>query len=650
MHPDFPADEGDVKYHQGAHGSSRDLDRPRRSRSRCRPTRRTSRRWTRSSRGWSARSRTVAAADPRPGSACSRSSSTATRRSRGRGWSPKSSTSRSCAGYRTGGTVHLIVNNQIGFTTPPASGRSSLYSTDVAKINQVPIFHVNGDDPEAAWRVLQIALDYRQEFHKDVVIDLIGFRLHGHNEGDEPTYTQPLMYRRIQEHPGVRTIYAKKLVQEGVLTEAEVAELEERRSGLREGSRGREGDREPRRRPKRRRLASRLPCPALPRSRTAVAAETLARIGRVLTTVPAGFHLNPKMVSQLARRAKMAEGAQPLDWSTAEALAFGSLLLEGTPIRLSGQDTSRGTFSQRHIVFHDTTTGETWTPLSELDPAQASLSVYDSPLSEVSVLGFEYGYSVEAPETLVLWEAQYGDFANGAQVIIDQFVSSAEDKWQQATRLGLLLPHGYEGQGPEHSSARIERYLQLCAEDNMQVCNVTTPGQYFHLLRRQMRQPHGKPLVLFTPKSLLRFPASFSPLEELASGRFQTVIDDGVADRAAVSRVLFCSGKVFYDLTAAREEKKVSNVAIVRVEQLYPFPEEELRRRSRATRRRRTSSGCRRSRRTWARGPSFRRHCRRSSRRELCCATPAARRRPRSRPGTPACTRGSWRSCRGGVG
>ena len=298
----------------------------------------------------------------------------------------------------------------------------------------------------------------------------------------------------------------------------------------------------------------------------------------MLTTVPAGFHLNPKMVSQLARRAKMAEGAQPLDWSTAEALAFGSLLLEGTPIRLSGQDTSRGTFSQRHIVFHDSTTGETWTPLSELDPAQASLAVYDSPLSEVSVLGFEYGYSVEAPETLVLWEAQYGDFANGAQVVIDQFVSSAEDKWQQVTRLGLLLPHGYEGQGPEHSSARIERYLQLCAEDNMQVCNVTTPGQYFHLLRRHMRQPHGKPLVLFTPKSLLRFPASFSSLEELASGRFQTVIDDGVADRAAISRVLLCSGKVFYDLTAAREEKKVSNVAIVRVEQLYPFPDEALRR------------------------------------------------------------------------
>jgi 2-oxoglutarate dehydrogenase E1 component len=284
------------------------------------------------------------------------------------------------------------------------------------------------------------------------------------------------------------------------------------------------------------------------------------------------------MVSQLARRAKMAEGAQPLDWSTAEALAFGSLLLEGTPVRLTGQDTSRGTFSQRHIVFHDTTTGAKWTPLSELEPERATLAVYDSPLSEVSVLGFEYGYSVESPETLDLWEAQYGDFANGAQVVLDQFVTSAEDKWQQTSRLSLLLPHGYEGQGPEHSSARIERYLQLCAEDNLQVCNVTTPAQYFHLLRRQMRQPIAKPLVLFTPKSLLRFPASFAPLDELTSGSFHTVADDPeVADRSIVSRVLLCSGKTYYDLRTARGERKANAVAIVRVEQLYPFPADALR-------------------------------------------------------------------------
>jgi 2-oxoglutarate dehydrogenase complex dehydrogenase (E1) component-like enzyme len=286
------------------------------------------------------------------------------------------------------------------------------------------------------------------------------------------------------------------------------------------------------------------------------------------------------MVSQLARRAKMAEGAQPLDWSTAEALAFGSLLLGGTPIRLSGQDTSRGTFSQRHIVFHDSTTGETWTPLSDLGPGAAALAVYDSPLSEVSVLGFDYGYSVESPETLVLWEAQYGDFANGAQVVIDQFVTSAEDKWKQTSRLGLLLPHGYEGQGPEHSSARIERYLQLCAEDNLQVANVTTPAQYFHLLRRQMIRPVAKPLVLFTPKSLLRFPASFSSIDELTSGTFRTVLDDfspDPGDRSLASRVLLCTGKIYYDLLAAREQRNANAVGIVRVEQLYPFPADALR-------------------------------------------------------------------------
>jgi 2-oxoglutarate dehydrogenase E1 component len=482
-------------------------------------------------------------------------------------------------GYRTGGSIHLVVNNQIGFTTPPAEGRSSLYSTDVAKINQIPIFHINGDDPEAAYRVLQIALDYRQEWHKDVVMDLVGFRRHGHNEGDEPTYTQPLMYKRIQEHPGVRALYAKKLVKEGVLTEAEVGELEERQKAEYEQALAAAKEIATRKaaepEPAPSSSVSRFPFPEV---ETAVPAETLSHVGRVLTTVPPNFHLNPKMVSQLARRATMAQGAQPLDWSTAEALAFGSLLLEGTPIRLAGQDTSRGTFSQRHIVFHDTTTGERWTPLCELGPKRAAFAVYDSPLSEVSVLGFEYGYSVESPETLVLWEAQYGDFANGAQVVLDQFVTSAEDKWQQTSRLGLLLPHGYEGQGPEHSSARIERYLQLCAEDNLQVCNVTTPAQYFHLIRRQMRQSAAKPLVVFTPKSLLRFPASFSPLEELTRGSFRTVVDDGeVADPAGVSRVLLCSGKIYYDLRAAREARNANAVAIERVEQLYPFPGEALR-------------------------------------------------------------------------
>jgi 2-oxoglutarate dehydrogenase complex dehydrogenase (E1) component-like enzyme len=314
---------------------------------------------------------------------------------------------------------------------------------------------------------------------------------------------------------------------------------------------------------------------------TGVARETLTRIGRALTTVPSGFHLNPKMVQQLARRAKMAEGAAPLDWGTAEALAFGSLLLEGTPIRVSGQDSSRGTFSQRHAVLVDTANGESWTPLATLDPKQAHFEACDSPLSEFAVLGFEYGYSVEWPEALVLWEAQFGDFANGAQVIIDQFLASAEDKWRQTTRMGMLLPHGSEGQGPEHSSARLERYLQLCADGNLQICNATTPAQYFHLLRRQMRQPRPTPIVVFTPKSLLRLPAAASPLDALVSGGFRVCLDDPETEsepraRGEVERLLLCSGKVYYDLLAARRERALDTAAIVRVEQLYPFPEKEL--------------------------------------------------------------------------
>jgi 2-oxoglutarate dehydrogenase E1 component len=310
---------------------------------------------------------------------------------------------------------------------------------------------------------------------------------------------------------------------------------------------------------------------------TGVARETLARIGRVLTTVPSSFHLNPKMVQQLARRAKMAEGALPLDWGTAEALAFGTLLLDGHPIRVSGQDSGRGTFSQRHAILYDTITGDAWTPLSTLDPKQAPFEACDSPLSEFAVLGFDYGYSVEWPEALVLWEAQFGDFANGAQVIVDQFLASAEDKWRQTTRMGMLLPHGSEGQGPEHSSARVERYLQLCADGNMQIVNATTPAQYFHLLRRQMRQPLAKPIILFTPKSLLRLPAASSPIEALSAGGFQVCLDDPeVADRGLVERVLFCSGKVYYDLRAEKEKRGEFKTALVRVEQLYPLPAERL--------------------------------------------------------------------------
>jgi 2-oxoglutarate dehydrogenase E1 component len=577
VHPDFPADEGDVKYHQGARST------------RVTASGRTVRITVPSNPSH------LEAVDPIV-EGMVRAKQDRLRVEREQAWSKviavllhgdaafagqgmvaETLNLAQLRGYRTGGSIHLVVNNQIGFTTDPSSGRSSLYSTDVAKINQVPIFHVNGDDPEAAYRVLQIALDYRQEFHKDVVIDLIGFRLHGHSEGDEPTYTQPLMYRRIQEHPGVRALYARRLVRDAVVSEVEVSEMEAAQRA--EYERALEAAQAAAKR------SQEAPAVAqhagesgtVPCVETGVANETLARIGRALTTVPSGFNLNPKMVQQLARRAKMAE-AGPVDWGTAESLAFGSLLLEGTRIRMSGQDSARGTFAQRHVVFHDTQTGETWTPLCQLGPEQAPFAVYDSPLSENGVLGFEYGYSVEAPETLVLWEAQYGDFANGAQVIVDQFVISAEDKWQQTSRLTLLLPHGYEGQGPEHSSGRMERYLQLCADENIQVCDVTTPAQYFHLLRRQMRQRRSKPLVVFTPKSLLRLPVSFSPLEEMTRGGFRAVVDDPeVSDRRAIERVVFCTGKIYYDLKAAREEKKDVRTAIVRIEQLYPFAADAVR-------------------------------------------------------------------------
>ena len=384
------------------------------------------------------------------------------------------------------------------------------------------------------------------------------------------------MYKRIQEHPGVRALYAKRLVKDGVLTEKEVEQLEERQLASYEEAltaaktKGQQAGPPTAEHPGE---TGRVEDVA-----TGVPRETLARIGRVLTTVPAGFNLNPKMVQQLARRAKMTEGATPLDWATAEALAFGSLLLEGAPIRMSGQDSARGTFSQRHVVFTDTQTDKKWTPLCDLAANRAFFQIYDSPLSENGVLGFEYGYSVESPEALVIWEAQYGDFANGAQVIIDQFVASAEAKWRESSRLTLFLPHGYEGQGPEHSSARIERYLQLCAEENMQVCNVTTPAQYFHLLRRQMREQHATPLILFTPKSLLRFPASFSTLEELASGGFRPFLDDaGVTDKSAIERIILSAGKVAYDLHTARAERKDAKTALLRLEQLYPFPSEGLR-------------------------------------------------------------------------
>jgi 2-oxoglutarate dehydrogenase E1 component len=483
-------------------------------------------------------------------------------------------------GYRTGGTIHIIINNQIGFTTSPEASRSSIYSTDVAKMTQLPIFHINGDDPEAAFRVLRIALDYRQEFNKDVVLDVIGFRRLGHNEGDEPSYTQPLMYARVKAHPGVRAVYAQKLVQEGVITEAEAEQMIKDATTRYEEIHARAKEIVKQKPPK-----LELPPPIQEEDgsdvvETPVAAEVIREVAHKIAVVPEGFNINPKMVSQLARRAKMGEGQTPLDWAFAELSAFGSLGLEGVRVRLSGQDSGRGTFSQRHAILYDTRTGQPWSPLSEMTArdGRALVEVFDSSLSEQGVVGFEYGYSVVARDALVAWEAQFGDFSNGAQVIIDTFIAPGVDKWQQPSRLVLLLPHGYEGQGPEHSNARLERYLQLCAENNMQVCYPTTPAQYFHLLRRQVKQTAARPLVVMTPKSLLRLPAATSSIEELTAGGFRPVIDDAeVQDKDAVRRVVLCSGKVFYDLAAARQKANDTRVAILRLEQFYPFPERRLR-------------------------------------------------------------------------
>lgn len=483
-------------------------------------------------------------------------------------------------GYRTGGTIHIVVNNQIGFTTSPEMSRSSIYSTDAAQITQMPIFHINGDDPEAAYRVIQIALNYRQTYHKDVTLDLVGFRRLGHNEGDEPSYTQPLMYAKVKAHPGVRHLYAQQLIREGVISEDDLKamtnEVVEKYEGILARAKQIAAEK-----PKKAALSAHIAdedgSTVFP---TPISADTLKAVSDKISLVPETFNVNPKMVGQLARRAKMGTGEVPMDWGFAEAISIGSLVLDGTAVRLSGQDSGRGTFSQRHASMYDTITGERWSPLTELrkeDTPKARFYVYDSSLSEQGVLGFEYGYSVSAPNDLVMWEAQFGDFSNGAQVIIDQYISSSEDKWQQKCRLVLLLPHGYEGQGPEHSSARLERYLQLCAENNLQVCYPSTPAQYFHLLRRQVKQEIVRPLIVMTPKSLLRLPAASSTIEELTNGGFNPVLDDAkVKDRAKVKRIVVCSGKVFYDLDAGRKDADDDRVAIVRLEQFYPFPKTRL--------------------------------------------------------------------------
>jgi 2-oxoglutarate dehydrogenase E1 component len=478
-------------------------------------------------------------------------------------------------GYHVGGTVHIVINNQIGFTANPDEARSGPYCSDVALSVQAPVFHVNGDDPEACVRAAQLALEYRQKFHKDVVIDMICYRKHGHNEADDPSYTQPILYKQIRAQKPVTVQYAERLQKSGLVTAGEVetmrkgitarlneiydlAQKQKEQFELQELSAIPDDEIGPH-------LAD-----------TTVPKQTLEYIVDRITTFPQTFHLHPKLKPFLDKRREALHGG-PVDWALAESLAFGSLVLEGTPVRLSGQDSGRGTFSQRHAVYADYETGFEYFPLQHLSPNQATFEVIDSALSEYAVMGFEFGYSVADPLTLVLWEAQFGDFANGAQIIIDQFIAAAESKWGQPSGLVLLLPHGQEGQGPEHSSCRIERFLQLCGENNIQVANCTTPAQYFHLLRRQMhggpdRRGVRKPLIIATPKSILRHPKAVSTLEELASGRFLEVLDDAtITNPDVVNRVLLCSGKVYYDLIAAREENKITDVAIVRLEQLYPF-------------------------------------------------------------------------------
>jgi 2-oxoglutarate dehydrogenase E1 component len=483
-------------------------------------------------------------------------------------------------GYTTGGTVHVVINNQIGFTTAPNDARSTTYCTDIAKMIQAPVFHVNGEDPEATAYVAELALEFRQTFNRDVVVDMFCYRRHGHNEGDDPSYTQPLMYKKIRGRPSLTELYTEHLVMTGDLTAEETEALKEKfenkltesvtevRTGphqypIMHGFEGKWKDLTP--------DYSHAPVD------TGVPEATLRRIADGLLTLPDKFTAHSRILPIFTPWRNDLFERKTVFWPFAELLAFGSLLLEGTPVRLSGQDSRRGTFSQRHAVLYDAVTGQPYVPLNALSPQQqARLDVYDSLLSEAAVLGFEFGYALDEPGTLVLWEAQFGDFVNGAQVIIDQFIASSQSKWSRDSGVVMLLPHGLEGQGPEHSSARLERFLQLCAEDNLQVVYPSTPAQYFHLLRRQMRRNFRKPLVVMTPKSLLRKPTAVSPVQELITGRFHEVLDDATADPARVRRVLLCSGKVYYDLIEERDAARVNDVAVVRLEQFYPLNEELL--------------------------------------------------------------------------
>ncbi|MFA9435076.1 MAG: 2-oxoglutarate dehydrogenase E1 component [Deltaproteobacteria bacterium] len=480
-------------------------------------------------------------------------------------------------GYSTGGTVHIIINNQIGYTTLPDDARSTRYSTDIAKMLMVPIFHVHGENPESVIHVTKLACDYRLEFGKDVVIDLVCYRRYGHNEGDEPYFTQPQMYERIRERPPLYKIYGPQLLAENIVSEDEIKDIDSGTNECLEASFTTMREKQ---------------C-VLPRIefyenwddihgeyshkvlKTGVPAKQLRSLARKLNKVPKDFSLHPKLATLLKKRLEAVENGAGIDWANGEALAFGSLVTEAIPVRLSGQDSRRGTFSQRHSSLVDTKTGDTFVPLNSLGQGQAPFSAYDSLLSEAGVVGFEYGYSLAQSEGLTIWEAQFGDFVNNAQGVIDLYISSGQSKWQRLSSLVLLLPHGFEGMGPEHSSAKLERFLQLCAEENIQVCNPTTPAQYFHLLRRQVKRDFRKPLVVMTPKSLLRHPLAVSRLSDMTSDSFLEVLDDE-GNKKTSRRILFCSGKIYYELFKRRQDLKATDIGIIRLEQFYPFPEQQL--------------------------------------------------------------------------
>ena len=485
-------------------------------------------------------------------------------------------------GYRTGGTIHLVVNNQIGFTTLPADARSTRYCTDMAKMVDAPIFHVNGEDPLTVIEVAQIALEFRQKFRRDVVIDIYCYRRHGHNETDEPLFTQPDLYSIIKAHPLLSITFAAQVSALGTVTPDEASGiksklLEKLEAAFTEVKKKDESKK------KKSEFAGSTAIFQPPYSHepvnTAITVATLDKVAAAITTVPENFNVVPKIKRTVVdRRLQVWKDGGPYDWGFAEALAFGSLLIEGTPVRLSGQDSRRGTFSHRNSVLYDEVTRDRYFPLKNISPEQETFCVYNSPLSEYAVLGFDYGYSMDFPSMLCIWEAQFGDFANGAQIIIDQFIASAEAKWRRPSSIVMLLPHGYEGQGPEHSSARLERFLQLCAEDNMQVCNITTPAQYFHVLRRQIHRGYRKPLIIMSPKSLLRSEDAASRVEDFTNARFEEILDDPtIKDPKKVNRVVFCSGKIYYDLVRGREEaKQTATTAIIRFEQIYPLHSERL--------------------------------------------------------------------------